>query len=94
MMEFFGGNAPEHLDLFVTSLCIGLLLGMERERHDLDNLQAIQAVTSITLAILVNFLFKAGLIVSIGGSALARQTLPGLAAIGIGLLLGIVMLSS
>jgi len=32
-MEFFGTSAPQHLDAFVTSLGIGLLLGLERERR-------------------------------------------------------------
>ena len=32
-MEFFGGGIPEHLDAFITSLGIGLLIGLERERR-------------------------------------------------------------
>ncbi len=61
---------------------------------NLDQIEAVQAVTSITLAILVNLAFKSCLIVFIGGSALARHTLPGLAAVGTGLILGLTMLPS
>lgn len=48
-----------------------------------------QAVTTITLAVLSNLVFKTGLIVVIGGGALARRTLPGMAAVALGLLAGL-----
>jgi uncharacterized membrane protein (DUF4010 family) len=48
-----------------------------------------QAVTTITLAVLSNLAFKMGLVVMIGGGALARRTLPGMIAIGLGLLAGL-----
>jgi uncharacterized membrane protein (DUF4010 family) len=54
-----------------------------------DTLASEVAVTSVTLAILANLLFKTGLVISIGGSALSKRTLPGLGAIGIGLLTGL-----
>jgi uncharacterized membrane protein (DUF4010 family) len=48
-------------------------------------LDAAQTVTAITLATLANLAFKTGLVVVIGGPALARRTLPGLAAVAVGL---------
>lgn len=52
-------------------------------------LDAAQTVTTIVLAICSNLAFKAGLVLVIGGSALARRTLPGMAAIALGLLGGL-----
>ena len=56
---------------------------------NLDKLDANQAVTAIALAILANLVFKSGLVVAVGGPALARRAMPGLAAIAIGLVLGL-----
>ena len=55
---------------------------------NLGNLGDDQAVTAILLAILANIAFKSGLAGVIGGSALARRVLPGMAAVAGGLLLG------
>ena len=49
-----------------------------------EKLTAVQAVTSISLAILSNLAFKTGLVVTIGGGALARRALPGFAAVAAG----------
>ncbi len=57
-----------------------------------DKLGAIQATNSIALAILSNLAFKSSLVVSIGGAGLARRTLPGLAAIGVGIAVGMMLL--
>lgn len=48
-----------------------------------------QAVTTITLALLSNLVFKSGLIVVLGGSALARRTLFGMLAVAIGLIISL-----
>ncbi len=48
-----------------------------------------QAVTTITLALLSNLVFKSGLIVVLGGSALARRTLFGMLAVAGGLIIGL-----
>jgi uncharacterized membrane protein (DUF4010 family) len=48
-----------------------------------------QTVTTITLALLSNLVFKSGLIVVLGGSALARRTLFGMLAVAIGLIIGL-----
>lgn len=61
----------------------------------LFNQQALTAdsvVTAIGLALLSNLVFKSGLVVVYGGGTLARQVLPGFAAIGLGLAAGIVVL--
>jgi uncharacterized membrane protein (DUF4010 family) len=54
-------------------------------------LDAAQAVTAIVLAICSNLAFKSGLVLFIGGAALARRTLPGMAAIALGLLGGLLL---
>lgn len=51
-----------------------------------------QAVTTITLAMLSNLAFKSGLIVVLGGRALARRTLFGMLAVAIGLIIGLLCL--
>ena len=56
-----------------------------------DKLSAAQTVTAIALATLSNLAFKTGLVVVIGGAALARLTLPGFVAIAAGLLGGLLL---
>lgn len=58
-----------------------------------QTLEAAPAVTAIGLAVLSNLAFKSGLVISIGGRTLARSVLPGLAAIGVGFIAGIGLLS-
>ena len=55
----------------------------------MEKLTAAQTITAITLATLSNLAFKSGLVIVIGGAALARRTLPGLAAIAVGLIGGL-----
>ncbi|MCK9389519.1 MAG: MgtC/SapB family protein [Sulfuritalea sp.] len=57
----------------------------------MEKITAVQTVTAITLATLSNLAFKTGLVVVIGGAALARRTLPGLAAIAAGLIGGLLL---
>jgi uncharacterized membrane protein (DUF4010 family) len=52
--------------------------------YNLDKLTSTQAVTSISLAVLSNLVFKTSLVLSIGGMALARRALPGFAAVAAG----------
>ncbi|MBL8491828.1 MAG: MgtC/SapB family protein [Rhodocyclaceae bacterium] len=82
--------------LYLVSLASGLtdvdaitlsslrLFGMEK-------LSGGEAVVSIVLAALANLCFKSGLVVAIGGGPLARRTLPGLAAIAIGMGIGVLI---
>jgi len=58
-----------------------------------QTLQASPAVIAIGLAALSNLVFKSGLVITIGGKRLASRTLPGLAAIGLGFVAGIVLLA-
>lgn len=58
-----------------------------------QTLEAAPTVTAISLAVLSNLVFKSGLVIAIGGRTLARQVLPGLAAIGVGFILGIGLLT-
>lgn len=48
-----------------------------------------QVITTITLALLSNLVFKSGLIVVLGGSALARRTFFGMLAVAGGLVIGL-----
>ncbi|MFY9328066.1 MAG: MgtC/SapB family protein [Georgfuchsia sp.] len=52
---------------------------------NLGKLGETQAVIAIALAVISNVFFKAGLVLSIGGIALGKYTLPGLAAIVFGI---------
>ena len=54
-----------------------------------NNIGATQAVTTITLALLANLVFKSGLIVVLGGRALARRTWFGMLAVATGLIIGL-----
>ncbi len=58
----------------------------------MDKLTAAQTITAITLATLSNLAFKTGLVVVIGGAALARRVLPGLFAIAAGLIVGLLLI--
>ena len=55
---------------------------------NLGNLRIDQTANAILLAILANIAFKSGLASVIGGAALARHVLPGMAAVAGGLVLG------
>jgi len=59
--------------------------------HGMDKLTAVQTVTAITLATLSNLAFKTGLVLAVGGAGLARRTLPGLGAIAVGLVGGLLL---
>ena len=58
----------------------------------MEKLDAAQTVTAITLATLSNLAFKTGLVIVIGGAALARFTLPGFLAIAAGLVGGLFLM--
>ena len=82
--------------LYLVSLASGLtdVDAITLSTLRLYNTQALTAdvaVTSITLAIMSNLAFKMALVVSIGGGALSRRTLPGLLAIGVGLSAGLML---
>ncbi|MCL2524744.1 MAG: MgtC/SapB family protein [Betaproteobacteria bacterium] len=58
---------------------------------NLERLLAAPAVIAVALALLANLAFKISLVISIGGKPLARQALPGLVAIGLGLGIGLLI---
>ncbi|WP_220634638.1 MgtC/SapB family protein [Georgfuchsia toluolica] len=58
---------------------------------NLGKLGETQAVIAIALAVVSNICFKAGLALSIGGATLGRHALPGLAAIAIGIGIGMAL---
>lgn len=59
----------------------------------MEKLSANQTVMAITLATLSNLAFKTGLVVAIGGKALARFTFPGFLAIATGLIGGLLLMN-
>jgi len=60
--------------------------------HGMQTLAAQPAVIAISLAVLANLGFKFGLVAVIGGQALARRVLPGMAAAAAGLAGGLLLL--
>ncbi len=58
---------------------------------NLERVLGADAVIAVTLALVANLVFKIGLVVSIGGKALARHALPGLLAIGAGMGVGLLL---
>lgn len=62
--------------------------------HGQDKLIGSQAVMSIGLAVLSNLAFKSLVVTIIGGGALARRTLPGFAAVGIGIAIGLAIVAA
>jgi len=60
--------------------------------YDLGKLEAGQAVAAIGLAVIANISFKLGLVVAIGGGALARRCAPGMVACAAGLGIGLAVL--
>lgn len=58
---------------------------------NLEKIPSHEAVIAVTLALLANLVFKIGLVISIGGSKLARHALPGLFAIGGGMIFGLML---
>ncbi|WP_265942598.1 MgtC/SapB family protein [Dechloromonas sp. A34] len=59
--------------------------------YNLEKIPSHEAVIAVTLALLANLVFKIGLVISIGGSKLARHALPGLFAIGGGMVFGLML---
>jgi uncharacterized membrane protein (DUF4010 family) len=58
---------------------------------NLEKISSGEAVIAVTLALMANLVFKIGLVITIGGSKLARHALPGLLAIGAGLATGLLL---
>ena len=58
---------------------------------NLQKLAGDGAVIAVTLALMANLVFKIGLVLSIGGTNLARHALPGLLAIGGGMAAGLLL---
>jgi uncharacterized membrane protein (DUF4010 family) len=58
----------------------------------MEKLSAAQTITAIILATLSNLAFKTGLVIVIGGTALARLAVPGLTAIAAGLVGGLLLI--
>ena len=59
---------------------------------NLEKIPRGEAVIAVTLALMANLIFKIGLVLSIGGSKLARHALPGLLAIGSGMAAGLLLI--
>ncbi len=57
--------------------------------YNLEKVSSSEAVIAVTLALMANLAFKISLVISIGGGKLARYALPGLLAIGGGMVAGL-----
>ena len=57
--------------------------------YNLEKVSSGEAVIAVTLALMANLAFKISLVISIGGGKLARYALPGLLAIGGGMVAGL-----
>ncbi|MGE5468869.1 MAG: MgtC/SapB family protein [Ignavibacteria bacterium] len=84
--------------LYLVSLASGLAdvdaIALSTMRlFNVEKLTEFQAVASIVLAILANLSFKIGLVVAVGGTALARRALPGLLMFGGALGAGLAILA-
>ena len=60
--------------------------------HNLGQIEAAQAVIAIGIALIANMAFKFGLVSFIGGKDLARHCLPGMAAIVVGMGIGLALI--
>lgn len=84
-LEDVAGNKGLYMVALVSGLTdVDAITLSSLHLFNLDKLDAGQTVTAIGLAILANLVFKTGLVVFLGGAALSRHALPGLAAIGLG----------
>jgi hypothetical protein len=61
--------------------------------YNLEKIGEFQAVASIVLGILANLSFKIGLVIAVGGAALAKRALPGLLTFGVALGAGLAILA-
>ncbi|MDZ4252719.1 MAG: MgtC/SapB family protein [Sulfuritalea sp.] len=93
-LQDVAGNRGIYLLALVSGLTdVDAIVLSSLRMFSLDKLSAAQSITAITLATLSNLAFKTGLVVVIGGAALARRTLPGLAAIAAGLVGGLLVMT-
>lgn len=60
--------------------------------YNLEKVSSGEAVIAVTLALMANLAFKISLVISIGGGKLARYALPGLLAIGGGMVAGLLFI--
>ncbi|MBI3096411.1 MAG: DUF4010 domain-containing protein, partial [Rhodocyclales bacterium] len=93
-LQDIAGNRGLYLLALVSGLTdVDAIVLSSLRMFSLDKLSVAQSITAITLATLSNLAFKTGLVVVIGGAALARRTLPGLAAIAAGLVGGLLVMT-
>jgi len=106
-MSFVAPELAAPVEAFATALGIGLLVGMERERRP-DSAAGLRTFALVSMlgclfallsektgglwVLIAKLVFKIGLVISIGGSKLARHALPGLIAIGTGMTFGLLLI--
>ena len=82
----FAGSRGLYPLAFVSGLAdVDAILLSSLRLFELDKLSAHQAVMAISIAYLSNMAFKFGLVVVVGGGALARLTAPGMLAVALGM---------
>jgi uncharacterized membrane protein (DUF4010 family) len=91
-LQHIAGNSGVYLVAFISGLTDADASALSTLRmYTLDRVVFNDAVIAVTLALIANLIFKIGLVISIGGKALARHSLPGLLAIGGGLTIGLLL---
>ena len=82
----FAGSRSLYILAFVSGLAdVDAILLSTLRLFELDKLPAHQAVIAISIAYLSNLMFKFGLVVIVGGGALARLIAPGMLAVAVGI---------
>ncbi|MBU0751554.1 MAG: MgtC/SapB family protein [Gammaproteobacteria bacterium] len=86
LLQDIAGNSGIYLVALASGLTDVDAIALSSLRlHNLEKIVAEQAVIAIALAVLANLVFKTGLVIAIGGMALARHVLPGMVAIAAGI---------
>jgi len=89
-MEDLAGNQGLYIVALVSGLTDVDAISLSSLRlFNLGRLSEQQTVTAITIAFLANLSFKFGMVIFIGGKALAKQVATGFAAIACGMLIGL-----
>ena len=91
-LQDIAGNSGVFIVAMVSGLTDADASVLSRLRmFNLQKLAGDGAVIAVTLALMANLVFKIGLVLSIGGTNLARHALPGLLAIGGGMAAGLLL---
>lgn len=93
LLQDIAGNSGLYLVALASGLTdVDAITLSSLRLYNIEKLAAEQTVIAIALAVLSNLVFKSGLVIVIGGMALARHVLPGMIAIAAGIGAGLLAL--